>query len=98
MSTSKCRPSELTLRESALRAGYSAFRRPLLSLLAGMLDDRVRAREYQARVAVIETHQVWRLPPPSPDFDHLPDPLRLAHHWPPHPHPVSRRRPHPPTP
>ena len=34
-----------------LRRGYSASRRPLLSLLAGMLDDRVRAWEHQARVA-----------------------------------------------
>ena len=40
-----------------------------------MLDDRVRAREYQARVTVIETHQVWRLPARSADFDDLADPL-----------------------
>jgi len=40
-----------------------------------MLDDCVRAREYQARVAVIETHQVWRLAARSADFDDLADPL-----------------------
>jgi hypothetical protein len=44
-------------------------------LLRGRLDDRVRAREYQARVTVIETHQVWRLPARSADFDDLADPL-----------------------
>jgi hypothetical protein len=40
-----------------------------------MLDDRVRAREHQARVAVVEMHEVWRLPARSADFDDLADPL-----------------------
>src|SRR5436190_14078385 len=44
-----------------------------------MLDDRIRAREHQARVTVVETHHVGRLPARSADLDDLARPLRLAH-------------------
>jgi len=44
-----------------------------------MFNDRVRTREHQAGVTVIETHQVGRLPARSADLDDLAHPLRLAH-------------------
>src|SRR5260221_11786191 len=75
--------------EPATHRRRSAFRWPLLSLPAGMFDDRVRPREYQARVTVIETHQVRRLPAPPADFDDLADPVCLAHNVARHPQPVS---------
>jgi hypothetical protein len=62
-----------------------------------MLDDRVRARQHQARVAIIEPHQVWRLPARPADFDDLADPLCLAHDVATHAQPVSGGCLHPPT-
>jgi hypothetical protein len=62
-----------------------------------MLDDCVRAREYQARVAVIETHQVWRLAARSADFDDLADPIGLAHDVATDAQPVSGGCLHPPA-
>jgi hypothetical protein len=44
-----------------------------------MLDDRVRTREHQAGVTVVESDQVGRLPARSADFDDLARPFRLAH-------------------
>src|SRR5690349_4040871 len=53
--------------------------RAFLALPAGMLDNRVRAWEHQARVTIVETHQVWRLAARSADFDDLACPRWLAH-------------------
>ena len=77
--------------------GYSVFSRPLLALLAGMLDDRVRAREHQARMTIVETHQVWRLAARSADLDDLARPLWLAHDVATHVQPVSDGCLHPPA-
>jgi len=60
-------------------AGDSAFRRPFRALPARMLDDRVRAGEDQARVTVVETHEVGRLAARSADLDDLARPLWMAH-------------------
>src|SRR6266581_243417 len=61
------------------RLGLPALRRSLLALLARVLDDRVRTREHQAGMAVVETHQVGRLPARPAHLDDLACPLRLAH-------------------
>jgi uridine phosphorylase len=63
--------------------------RPLLALLAGMLDGRVRAWEHQAGVTVVETHHVGRLSARSMDLDDFACPLRLAHDVAVHVEPVS---------
>src|SRR5258708_17618035 len=62
-----------------------------------MLDDRVRAWEHQARVTIVETHQVWRLAARSADFDDLARPLWLTHDVATHMQPVSDGCLHPPT-
>jgi hypothetical protein len=77
--------------------GYSVFCRPLLTLPAGMLDHRVRARKDQARVPIVETHQVWRLAARSADLDDLARPLSLADDTATHVQPVSDGCLHPPT-
>jgi len=64
------------------------------AFLARMFDDRVRTREHQAGVTVIETHQVGWLPARSTDLDDLARPLRLAHDVAPHAEPVPDGRPH----
>src|SRR5215831_11242442 len=62
-----------------------------------MFDDRVRAREHQAGMAVVETHQVRRLPARPADLDDLARPLCLAHDVAPHAEPVSNGCLHRPT-
>jgi hypothetical protein len=62
-----------------------------------MLDDRVRAWEHQARMTIVETHQVWRLAASSADIDDLARPLWLAHDVATHVQPVSDGCLHPPT-
>src|SRR5260370_5424837 len=71
---------------------------PFRTLFARMLDGRVRAREHQARVTVVEPHQVRRLPARPPDLDDLARPLRLAHDIAPHVEPVPDACLHPPPP
>src|SRR5271165_7010788 len=62
-----------------------------------MLDDRVRAGEHQARVTVVETHQVGRLPARSADLDDLARPIRMAHDVAMHVEPVPDGCLHAPT-
>src|SRR5438094_7255744 len=62
-----------------------------------MLDDRIRAGEHQARVTVVETHQVGRFPARSGDLDDLARPLRLAHDVATHVEPVPDGCLHLPT-
>src|SRR5215472_10741280 len=78
-------------------AGLPALRRSLSGLLARMLDHRVRAREHQAGVTVVETHQVGRLSARSADLDDLARPLRLAHDVPTYVEPVPDGCLHQPT-
>jgi len=57
--------------------------RLLLLARAGLLevlDDAVRAGEYQARVAVVETHEERGCAPGSMHLDDLADVLCLAYH------------------
>jgi hypothetical protein len=56
---------------SGIVAALSRFPREASMPRAAAVRRHVRAREYQARVAVIETHQVWRLAARSADFDDL---------------------------
>src|SRR6266699_3770812 len=69
----------------------------LLTLLAGMRNDCVRSREHEACVAVVETHQVRRLPARSADLDDLAHPLWLSYHVATHVQPVPDSCLHPPT-
>jgi hypothetical protein len=62
-----------------------------------MLDGRIRAGEHQARVAVVEAHQVGRLPASSADLDDLTGPLRLAHDVATRVKPIPDGCLHPPT-
>src|SRR6516165_10119968 len=62
-----------------------------------MLNDRVRAGEYQAGVTVVEPHQVGRFPARSADLDDLARPLRLAHDVATHVEPVPDGCLHRPT-
>src|SRR5258707_15808462 len=62
-----------------------------------MLDDRVRAGEHQRGVAVVETHQVGRLPARSADLDDLASPPRMAHDVGVHVEPIPDGCPHAPT-
>src|SRR5258707_11359394 len=77
--------------------GLLSLRRAFLAPPAGMLDDRVRAWEHQARVTIVETHQVWRLAARPADFDDLARPLWLAHDVATHVKPVSGGSLHPLT-
>src|SRR6476646_11384312 len=65
-------------RQAPARARGLALGRPFPALPARVLDDRVRAREYPGRVAVIESHQVGRLPARPADLYDLAFPLRVA--------------------
>src|SRR5215467_15049464 len=78
-------------------SGLSALRRSLSGLLAWTFDDRVRTREHQAGVTIVETHQVGRLPAWSADLDDLACPLRLAHDVAKHMEPVPDGCLHQPT-
>src|SRR5690349_16325552 len=62
-----------------------------------MLDDRVRAGEHQARVTVVETHEVGRLAARSADLDDLARPLWMAHDVAMHVEPVPDDCLHAPT-
>ena len=62
-----------------------------------MLDDRVRAGEYQGGVTVVESHQVGRLPARSADLYDLACPLRMAHDVGAHVEPVPDGCLHAPT-
>src|SRR6266511_2946818 len=57
--------------------GLLSLSRPLLAFPARVLDDRVRAGKHQARMTVVETHQVGRLPARSADLDDLTRPVRM---------------------
>jgi hypothetical protein len=63
-----------------------------------MLDNRVRARKHQARMTVVETNQVRRLPARPANLDDLARPFRLAHDVATHMEPVSDGCLHPPPP
>src|SRR5215467_201550 len=78
-------------------SGLSALRRSLSALLARTFDDRVRTREHQAGVTVVETHQVGRLTARSADLDDLACPVRLAHDVAMHVEPVPDGCLHEPT-
>src|ERR1017187_4292413 len=78
-------------------AGDSAFRRPFLALPSRMLDDRIRAGEHQARVTVVEAHEVGRFAARSADLDDLARPLWMAHDVAVHVEPLPEDCLHAPT-
>src|SRR5215470_15520836 len=53
------------------------------------LDDRVRAREDQAGVTVVEPDHVGRLATGVAHLDDLPHPVGMSHDVPPHVQPVA---------
>ena len=63
-----------------------------------MLDDCVRAGEYQRGVTVLESYEVGRFTARSADFDDLACPLRLTHDAATHVKPVSDGCLHAPRP
>jgi hypothetical protein len=69
-------------RPSARKGDRPVDRRQRVSLslasLLQVLDDGVRAREHQARVAIIKVHQVRRLSPAAVHLDDLAGMLGLA--------------------
>jgi hypothetical protein len=68
-------PPELPRHESpALRAGYSAFRRPLLSLPAGMLDDRAQDADQMQSIVESLPVNVWMTTEITPLTEHPSDP------------------------
>jgi hypothetical protein len=67
------------VRATAAIARRGSAAQPLLALLARVLDDRIRAREHQAAVTILEAHEVGRLPTGSADLDDLAHPFWLTH-------------------
>jgi hypothetical protein len=102
MRTVLCVPS--AARERALLrvwpgvAAQISVRLSLSAFPARMLDDCVRAGEYQGGVIVLESHEVRRFAARSADLDDLACPLRLAHDAATHVKPVSDGCLHAPPP
>ncbi len=76
-----------------VRRAAQPFAEPFFTFLRGRSMIASRAGEHQARVAVVETHQVGRLSARSADLDNLARPLRMAHDVAMHVQPVPRRLP-----